>query len=83
MFLVRDEYPMSMIEQAMEDQRHVEVLVYMPEYGEDRIVRIDNLHRRVDGWGVEHIEGFIIENGGLVRATLYDNANEAHPLNLR
>ena len=74
-------YEMSVIQQALEDGRSIEIIVKFPEFGEDRIIRIDNLHRKKDGWGVEHIEGFVIEDGGLVRVVLHDNGLESSPLN--
>ena len=83
MLPVRDTYDMDMIRQAMEAGRSIEVLVYVLEYGEDRMITIDNLHLARDGWGVQHIEGVIVEDGGTVRAILYDNPIEAHPLNLK
>ncbi len=83
MLRVVDMYDMDRIRQAMDEERSLEVLVYMPEFNENRIVRIDNLHLAKDGWGVEHIEGAIMEDGGIVQAILYDNEAEANPLNLR
>lgn len=83
MLQVTDDYKMSMVEQAMEDGRSVDVVVYMSEYGENRIITVHNLHYAKDGWGVTHIEGLIMEPDGVVRVTLYDNPAEADPLNLR
>ena len=83
MLRASDVYNMATIEQAMHEQRSIEVLVYIPEHGEDRIIVIAGLHLAKDGWNVQHIEGTILEPEGEVRAILYDNEAEADPLNLR
>ena len=83
MLPVRDTYEMSMIERAMNDGRSIEVRVYFLDMNEDRYIRIENLHLAKDGWGVEHVEGVIVEDGGVVRVILYDNPQEADPLNLK
>ena len=56
MLQVTDDYKMSVIEQAMEDGRSVDVVVYMSDYGENRIITVHNLHYAKDGWGVTHIK---------------------------
>lgn len=76
-------YEMSAIGRAMLENQSVTVRVYVPELNEDRDIIIDNLHLAKDGWGVQHIEGMIMVDDGVVQAILYDNPAEADPLNLK
>lgn len=74
---------MSVIEAKVKADETLEVIAYLPEYREDRILEISGLHHAKDGWGVQHIVGTIVEDGGTIQVTLYDNPVEADPLNLK
>ena len=78
-----DTYDMEIFKQAEKAGKPAEVMVYMPEYGECRRIVIEGLSYAKDGWGVEHLVGMLLEDDGVVQVTLYDNAFEADPLNLR
>lgn len=83
MLQVRGDFDMDRIEMALALQEPVTVHAYVPELDEVRALTIENLTRRRDGWGVEHITGYIFEGNNMVYATLHDNPVEANPLNLK
>lgn len=83
MLQVRGDFDMNDIKSAMARQEPITVQAYVPELNEVRAFTIEGLDRHRDGWGVEHITGYIFEEGNVVYATLYDNPAEADPLNLK
>ncbi len=83
MIIVTEQIEMSVIEAKVVEGKALEVIAYLPEYREDRILEISGLHYAKDGWGVQHIVGTIVEEAGTIQVTLYDNPAEADPLNLK
>lgn len=83
MIRLADPIEMSVVEQKFNASEALDVVVYLPEYGENRLLTIDDLRIDRDGWGVVHFVGLVLESDGAVEVTLYDNEAEADPLNLK
>ncbi len=61
----------------------VTIEAFNPQVMRNEFFEIANLHREKDGWGVDHLTGVILTEGGFVPATFLNNEFEANPLSLR